>query len=317
LQQVKQFKKRSAMDAWEKKLEKLYKMVGTADEFKLAELYNERVKCGDISLPIIYRNDEETFCKLIWEQNVTAMNVLKSAFKGEYNSCDAFVRVLGNGLLETSNSIYNWVPVDEWIDTLEKANKPIIETDINFYGSLKEATGEELETILDSELCYNCECYDGYAICTLCEYEPQDVQYKKIRVKYPTLAEVLANEEMWVKVLEYRGLYNLTKEDITFGDIMMRFAEVVVEKTIYVICRDYAYEKYDSYEKGTLGAYHNLEEAKLALENITQEAKDGIPSRFDAKDIQTERDDMKFSLWWDGRYPEYHYDAWIEVVKLR
>jgi hypothetical protein len=38
--------------------------------------------------------------------------------------------------------------------------------------------------------------------------------------------EVLANEEMCNEVLEYRGLADLTKKDIHYGDIMLAYGKV-------------------------------------------------------------------------------------------
>lgn len=308
------------MDAWEKTLEKFYKLIGTTDEFKLATLYNERINCGEVNEPIIYLNNEETFDKLIWERNVTAKNVLESAYKGLYDRNDAFVRVYSDGLLETANSIYNWVPVEEWIEALEKAKKPIVETDINLYSCLEDILSADLREGADCEVLYNCECFDGYAICSLCAYENQGFPYRKVRVKYPTMAEVRASEEMCHNILKYRGLYDCTAKDITYGDIMMCYAELAEKpkRTIFVICRDYAYEKNDSYEKGTLGAFTSLEDAQSALDDLAQEGKDGVPSHFNMEeDIETEHSDMSFSLWWGGRYPEYHYDVWIEKVTLQ
>lgn len=43
---------------------------------------------------------------------------------------------------------------------------------------------------------------------------------------YPTLAEIKADEELARYVLKYRGLYDLTIDDIHYGDIMMALGEV-------------------------------------------------------------------------------------------
>lgn len=76
-----------------------------------------------------------------------------------------------------------------------------------------------------NEVEYALTCFDGYAIGQLTDDEPTAPE--TIKMTYPTLDEILADEEKANYVLEYRGLYDLTKEDIHFGDIMMAFGEVV------------------------------------------------------------------------------------------
>ena len=71
---------------------------------------------------------------------------------------------------------------------------------------------------------YDCKCYDGYAICRL-SAEEDNFGPDIIRVTYPTREEVLTDESMADEVLKYRGLYDVGPNDITYGDIMMKFGE--------------------------------------------------------------------------------------------
>lgn len=71
---------------------------------------------------------------------------------------------------------------------------------------------------------YNCECADGVAIGAYYGDDPDAP--KRIKIRYPKLADVLADEDMANEVLEYRGLYDLTPSDIHYGDIMICYGEV-------------------------------------------------------------------------------------------
>jgi hypothetical protein len=77
----------------------------------------------------------------------------------------------------------------------------------------------------DNEHYYDVECYDGHGIGTLVDEE--DNAPKTIKVDYPTLKEVLADEEMSAYVLRYRGLYDLSAKDIRYDDIMLAFGEII------------------------------------------------------------------------------------------
>jgi hypothetical protein len=46
------------------------------------------------------------------------------------------------------------------------------------------------------------------------------------RIIATKIAEVLKNEQMCKEVLEYRGLYDLTKTDIHFGDTMVTYGKI-------------------------------------------------------------------------------------------
>lgn len=68
---------------------------------------------------------------------------------------------------------------------------------------------------------YFCRCYDGYAICMSSTYSNvPDV----IKVKYPKLKE-LTNEQK-DHILDYRGLYDLTRKDIHYGDVAVVYGEI-------------------------------------------------------------------------------------------
>jgi hypothetical protein len=43
---------------------------------------------------------------------------------------------------------------------------------------------------------------------------------------YPLRKDVLKSEGMSNAVLEYRGLYDCTKKDIHYGDIMMKYGKI-------------------------------------------------------------------------------------------
>lgn len=88
----------------------------------------------------------------------------------------------------------------------------VLFTDKKFFGDNKEHE-------------YFCRCYDGYAICMSSVYSnAPDV----IMVKYPKLKE-LTNEQK-DHILDYRGLCDLTRKDIHYGDVMVVYGEI--EKSI-------------------------------------------------------------------------------------
>ena len=70
----------------------------------------------------------------------------------------------------------------------------------------------------DKEHEYNCECHDGVAYCDRCDRD--DVNAPEfIKVVYPKLAEILADEDEVAAVRRYRGLD--ASCEIHYGDIMM------------------------------------------------------------------------------------------------
>lgn len=79
------------------------------------------------------------------------------------------------------------------------------------------------------EVPYRMECYDGYALGELLD---ENNEYpnapKNIRMEYPTLNDVLSDMGgVADDILQYRGLYDRTIEDINYGDIMMYLGEIV------------------------------------------------------------------------------------------
>lgn len=77
----------------------------------------------------------------------------------------------------------------------------------------------------DHEHSYECDCCDGVAICT--RTDPNDTTIPmQIKVTYPTLDKILADEDKCEQILRYRGLYDLKASDIHYGDVMMTFGEI-------------------------------------------------------------------------------------------
>lgn len=75
-----------------------------------------------------------------------------------------------------------------------------------------------------NEHSYDVVCYDGYGIAK----KNGDAGYPmELMLAYPTLAEVLADEEKSSYVLRYRGLWDLKPSDITYGDIMIAYGDIV------------------------------------------------------------------------------------------
>lgn len=72
---------------------------------------------------------------------------------------------------------------------------------------------------------YNVYCTDGFAFAERADDTPNAPSLLKLT--YPTLDEVRADEDMAHEVLVYRDLYDRTADDITYGDIMMRYGTIV------------------------------------------------------------------------------------------
>jgi hypothetical protein len=82
---------------------------------------------------------------------------------------------------------------------------------------------------ISGEVAYDFKCYDTYADGTLSAFNEEEVLAtapKQIRMVYPSLAEIKADEERANYVLEYRGLYDLSVEDIHYGDICISLGEL-------------------------------------------------------------------------------------------
>ena len=85
---------------------------------------------------------------------------------------------------------------------------------------------EGIEVLIGgNEVAYDMECYDGYAIGKLVD----DVDAPAtIRMEYPKLEDVLSDiGGVADDILQYRGLYDKTADDIHYGDIMMYLGEIV------------------------------------------------------------------------------------------
>lgn len=83
-----------------------------------------------------------------------------------------------------------------------------------------------LVNINNKEYEYDMTCYDGYAYGVL--REDTDEVPNIIKMEYLTLDEVLSDKGgIADDILTYRGLYNLSVDDIHYGDIMMYLGEIV------------------------------------------------------------------------------------------
>lgn len=72
---------------------------------------------------------------------------------------------------------------------------------------------------------YEMRCYDGYAEGELMDDEDENAP-KKVKMTYPKLADILADEDKAYEILEYRGLYDLTPSDLHYGDVCMVYGTI-------------------------------------------------------------------------------------------
>lgn len=77
-----------------------------------------------------------------------------------------------------------------------------------------------------TEAPYRMVCYNGYAIGELLDKENY-MCADTIRMEYPTLEEVLKDNELCHRILQYRGLWDKNLNDIHYGDIMMFMGDIV------------------------------------------------------------------------------------------
>lgn len=70
----------------------------------------------------------------------------------------------------------------------------------------------------NEEHAFDIECHDGYAVGTSVD---KGEKITSVKMTYPTRQAVLSDQELADRVLRYRGLYDLTADDIHYGDIMM------------------------------------------------------------------------------------------------
>lgn len=87
-------------------------------------------------------------------------------------------------------------------------------------------------------------------------------------------------------------------------------------KKVYVINYEYANEKYDVYEKGSVCAYTDLKKAQKKLTELTENLKAEMLDRLDEDDIVIDEGTMSYSIYWDYRYEELHTDYWIDEIDV-
>lgn len=76
----------------------------------------------------------------------------------------------------------------------------------------------------ENEHYYTCKCYDGVAICTPYYDEYDEEENKNLPMiisTYPKKKDILKDDDLSQKILDYRGLFDLRKNQIHYGDIMM------------------------------------------------------------------------------------------------
>ena len=95
----------------------------------------------------------------------------------------------------------------------------------------------------DYEHPYNVKCFDGYGIGTAVECEDNISAPKTIRILYPLRGDIISNDKKAEYVLTYRGLYDLSPKDITYGDIMIAYGTITPIKTRNSISR--AWSEFD------------------------------------------------------------------------
>lgn len=109
---------------------------------------------------------------------------------------------------------------DDWHHNLNEFQSKEVEKILGLVINSKDIVLETEIELPNIDGLFDCECYDGYAICA------DDETNTKVIMTYPTLAEVLADEDLCDKILQYRGLCDLQAKDIHFGDIMMTLGEI-------------------------------------------------------------------------------------------
>lgn len=78
---------------------------------------------------------------------------------------------------------------------------------------------------------YTCTCFDGYAHCVAIECDENKSVPQIIKVTYPLRKEIMKSKSKCDSILLYRGLFDCTKKDINYGDIMVKFGVVEKPKT--------------------------------------------------------------------------------------
>lgn len=76
----------------------------------------------------------------------------------------------------------------------------------------------------NEEHSYDIMCYNGHAI-ALASDDSDAKAPRKLDLKYPKIKEL--DEESKKYILKYRGLNDVSPDDITFGDVMIAFGKIV------------------------------------------------------------------------------------------
>lgn len=71
---------------------------------------------------------------------------------------------------------------------------------------------------------YTCHCRNGQALCYLIDDEGEDNAPKKMVVKYPKMKDLTDRQKDYI--LKYRGLYDLTRKDIHYGDVCVIYGKI-------------------------------------------------------------------------------------------
>lgn len=133
-------------------------------------------------------------------------------------------------------------------------------------------TNEKVFGDLD-EHSYDVTCYDGFAVghsVDMLDNEPE-----RVKLIYPKREEILTDEDRAEFVLKSRGLYDLTQDDIHFGDIMMVYGKIssYEEKTevFSVVAEVYNWVTEYSYGIGDVeivGVYKTWEDVLLGIDEF-------------------------------------------------
>lgn len=99
-----------------------------------------------------------------------------------------------------------------------KLRKMYLETDVPIYDPAQNGSKESYM--------YDVECYDGYAIAHV-QAGVTGVP-KILKMKYPTLEEVMQNKELREEIYDYRRQFVFKKyiKNINYGDIMNMRGEI-------------------------------------------------------------------------------------------
>ena len=147
---------------------------------------------------------------------------------------------------------------------------------------------------------YDLMCFNGVAIGTL----NVDVSYapREIILHYPKLIDVLDNEELSDYVLKYRGLHNLKKEDIHYGDVMMCYGRV---------CKNTNNKVYVVTEEGTEEGIHKT---RTYVYDSAQEASEHCVSSIASKASEKDLDDENFDPYssWELEGEDWNYKVRYE-----